>query len=45
MGACKNEADVYHVLGSHPLIAKSLSVGPEKEYIELEYYPNDNLKE
>ncbi|KAF1964036.1 hypothetical protein BU23DRAFT_562294 [Bimuria novae-zelandiae CBS 107.79] len=43
--ACKNEADVYLILGSHPLIAKCLSIGPEKEYIELEYYPNGNLKE
>jgi len=43
--ACKNEADVYLILGSHPLIAKCLSIGPGKEYIELEYYPNGNLKE
>ncbi|KAF2452444.1 kinase-like domain-containing protein [Lineolata rhizophorae] len=43
--ACKMEADVYLILGSHPLITKCLSIGLEKEYIELEYYPNGNLKE
>ncbi|KAF1961763.1 kinase-like protein [Byssothecium circinans] len=45
MEACKNEADIYLILGSHPLIAKCLSMGAEKEFIELEYYPNGNLKE
>lgn len=43
--ACTTEAEVYYILGSHPLIANCLSIGPEKEYIELEYYPNGNLKE
>lgn len=45
MEACRNEADVYLILGSHRLIAKCLSIGPQKEYIELEYYPTGNLKE
>lgn len=45
MEACRNEADVYLILGSHHLIAKCLSIGPQKEYIELQYYPNGNLKE
>ena len=45
MEACETEADVYLILGNHPLIAKCLSVGPNKKYIELEYYPNGNLKE
>jgi serine/threonine protein kinase len=33
------------ILGSHWLIAKCLSTSPQKDYIELEYYPNGNLKE
>jgi serine/threonine protein kinase len=45
MEACKIEAEVYIILDSHPLIAKCLSIGPQKEYIELEYYPNGNLKQ
>src|SRR5271163_3950828 len=45
MEACKNEADVYLILGCHPRIAKYLSLGSQKEYIELEYYPHGNLKE
>ncbi|KAF2807828.1 kinase-like protein [Mytilinidion resinicola] len=43
--ACKAEADVYRILGSHPLIAECLSIGPENEYVELKYYPNGNLKD
>ncbi|KAF2021901.1 hypothetical protein BU24DRAFT_488229 [Aaosphaeria arxii CBS 175.79] len=43
--ACKTEADVYFILGSHPLIAKSLSSGPSREHVELEFYPNGNLRE
>ncbi|KAF2176869.1 kinase-like protein [Zopfia rhizophila CBS 207.26] len=42
--ACETEANVYLILGNHPLIANCLSIGPQKDYIELEYYPNDNLK-
>jgi serine/threonine protein kinase len=42
--ACETEAEVYLILGSHPLIANCLSICPQKDYIELEYYPNDNLK-
>ncbi|QSS52371.1 hypothetical protein I7I53_07987 [Histoplasma capsulatum var. duboisii H88] len=42
--ACKTEADVYIILCSHQLIAKCLNIGPEKQYLDLEYYPNGNLK-
>lgn len=45
MEACRNEADVYLILGEHPLIATCLSVGPHTEYIDLEYYQNGNLKQ
>lgn len=42
--ACKTEADVYLILGNHRLIAKCLHIDHEEKYIELEYYPNGNLK-
>jgi len=42
--ACKTEAEVYLILGDHPLIAQCLSIGPIKEHIKLEYYPYGNLK-
>ncbi|KAL1985996.1 hypothetical protein VTN96DRAFT_7131 [Rasamsonia emersonii] len=45
MEACRNEADVYLILGKHPLIATCLSIGPHREYIDLEYYENGNLKQ
>jgi len=42
--ATRNEASVYILLGDHPRIAKCLSVGPARSYVELEYYPNGTLK-
>ncbi len=39
-----NEASIYILLGDHPRVAKCLYVGPEKSYIELEYYTNGTLK-
>lgn len=45
LDSCKTEAEVYLILGSHRSIAKYLSTGPNKSYLELEYYPNGNLKE
>jgi serine/threonine protein kinase len=42
--ATHNEANIYILLGDHPRIAKFLHTDPAKTYIELEYYPNGNLK-
>lgn len=42
--ACRIEAEVYLILGSHQLIAKCSNIGPEKEHLDLEYYSNGNLK-
>lgn len=42
--ACETEATIYRILGSHPRIANCLFIDPRNEYIELEYYPNDNLE-
>ncbi len=44
MRAIRNEASVYIILKGHPRIAKCLSVCPWKTYVDLEYYPNGNLK-
>lgn len=38
LDACITEANVYLILGSHPLIAQCLFIGPQKSYIELEFY-------
>ena len=43
MEACHTEADIYLILGSHPLIAEVLSMGSKKDYVELQYYPEGNL--
>ncbi|OJD17537.1 hypothetical protein AJ78_02349 [Emergomyces pasteurianus Ep9510] len=42
--ACRTEAEVYLILGSHQCIAKCSNIDPEKKYIELEYHSNGNLK-
>jgi len=42
--AMRNEASIYTLLGEHPGVAKCLTVGPAKDYIVLEYYPNGTLK-
>ncbi|GAD99747.1 conserved hypothetical protein [Paecilomyces variotii No. 5] len=44
MQSCRNEANIYYILGEHPRVAKCLSMGPDKDYVDLEYYPNGNLK-
>jgi serine/threonine protein kinase len=44
MEACETEALVYRILGHHPRIATCLFISPMHDYIELEYYPFDNLK-
>ncbi len=43
--SCRTEAEVYLILGQHPLIAKCLFISPEREYIELEYYANGNIRD
>lgn len=43
--AMRNEASIYALLGQHPSIARCLTVGPARDYIELEYYPNGTLKD
>ncbi|KAL1855939.1 hypothetical protein Plec18167_000440 [Paecilomyces lecythidis] len=43
--SCRTEADIYYILGEHPRVAKCLSIGPDKDYVDLEYYPNGNLKQ
>ena len=45
MESCRSEADAYLILGIHPLVATCLSIGPHKDYVDLEYYQNGNLKE
>ena len=42
--AMRNEASIYTLLGDHPSLAKCLTVGPAKDYIVLEYYPNGTIK-
>jgi hypothetical protein len=44
MDACNTEAEVYLILGTHPLVAQCLFIAPSKDYIEMEYYANDNLE-
>ncbi|KAK5444227.1 hypothetical protein LTS15_010580 [Exophiala xenobiotica] len=44
LDACITEANVYLILGSHPLIARCLFIAPKKSYIELEFYAHGNLK-
>jgi serine/threonine protein kinase len=45
LDACNTEAEVYLILGTHPLIAQYLSVGLPKDHIEVEFYPHGNLKD
>ena len=45
MKACHREAWVYIILGSHPLVATCLSVSPNKDFIDLEFYKNGNLRQ
>jgi serine/threonine protein kinase len=42
--ACETEAMIYRILGDHQRIVKCLAISPTNDYIELEYYPFDNLK-
>jgi serine/threonine protein kinase len=42
--ACETEALVYRILDHHPRIAECLSISPTNDYVELEYYPRNNLK-
>ena len=42
--SCETEALVYRILGEHPRIARCLSSNPPEGWIELEFYPNGNLK-
>ncbi|KAK5233221.1 hypothetical protein LTR47_005718 [Exophiala xenobiotica] len=44
LDACITEANVYLILGHHPLIVQCLAIGPQKEYIELEFYARGSLK-
>ena len=44
LDACITEANVYRILGSHPLITQCLFIAPGKSYIELEFYAHGNLK-
>lgn len=44
LDACNTEANVYLILGAHPLIATCLSASPSEGYVELEFYPNGTLK-
>jgi len=43
--AMRNEASIYALLGQHPSITRCLSIGPARDYIELEYYANGTLKD
>ena len=43
--ATRNEANIYLILRRHPRIAECISVGPAREYIELQYYPNGTLRD
>lgn len=43
--AMRNEASIYTLMGHHPRIARCLTVGPAKDYVVLEYYPNGTLKD
>lgn len=43
--ACEIEADVYTILDKNPFIADCLLIGPKKEFIKIEYYPNGTLKD
>ncbi|PKS12500.1 hypothetical protein jhhlp_000707 [Lomentospora prolificans] len=45
MEAVKNEANVYLILGEHRLVAKWLSIGPEKSYVDLEFYSQGTLRD
>lgn len=42
--AMHNEASIYILLGNHPRIAKCIFIDPSKTYVELQYYPNGNLR-
>ncbi|OAL32765.1 hypothetical protein AYO20_07721 [Fonsecaea nubica] len=43
--ACQTEALVYQILGEHPRIVRCLSWCPSQGRVELEFYPNGNLKD
>ncbi|EEQ31276.1 conserved hypothetical protein [Microsporum canis CBS 113480] len=45
METCRCEAWVYLILGPHPLVTTCLSVSPSKDFIDLEFYENGNLKQ
>ena len=45
MTAAENEANVYLILGKHPLIAECLAIGPSNECIDLRYYPKGSLRD
>jgi len=42
--ATHNEASIYRLLGSHPGIAECLYIDPAMTYVELKFYPDENLK-
>ena len=39
-----NEVSIYILLGDHPRIAKCLFTDSAKTYMDLKYYPHDDLK-
>ena len=43
--ATRNEANIYLILRRHPRIAECISIGPAREYVELQYYPNGTLRD
>ncbi|KAF5016755.1 hypothetical protein F66182_11453, partial [Fusarium sp. NRRL 66182] len=45
IAAAKNEANVYLILGEHPLIAKCHAICPARSYIDLEYYSYGTLRD
>lgn len=45
MEACRCEAWVYMILGAHPLVATCLSASSNKDFIDLEFYENGNLRQ
>lgn len=45
MKAAETEANVYLILGEHPLIVKCLSTGPAKSYVDLKFYHRGTLRD
>ena len=43
--AAENEANIYMILGKHPLIAECQAIGPAKEFIELRFYSRGSLRD